>query len=109
MDYSKMSAEEIFADIDRRDKERAQKMPDEKAALEQMLDAFIRLKDLGWREAMYCPKDGTMFDAISAGSTGICPTKYDGEWPKGRYWGYEANDVWPSHPILFKLQEKKDG
>jgi len=104
-----INIEKEFADIEIRERERAEKMPDVNAALIQMFEAYTRLKDLGWNDAMYCPKDGTMFDAISAGSTGICPTKYDGEWPTGRYWGYEAGDVWPSHPILFKLQEKDDG
>jgi len=103
--FSEMDAKEIFEEFDRRDKERAEKMPDVQAALNQMFEAYTRLKDLGWREAMYCPKDGTVFDAISAGSTGICPTSYNGEWPKGRYWGYEDGDIWPSNPILFKLQE----
>ena len=108
MNYSEMTAAQIFDDIHRRDKDRAESMPDVQSALNQMFEAFLRLKDLGWREAMYCPKDGSMFDAISAGSTGICKTSYDGEWPKGRYWCYEAGDVWPSSPILFKPKESKN-
>ncbi|HKH29066.1 MAG TPA: hypothetical protein VKA61_12140, partial [Sphingomicrobium sp.] len=50
---------------------RADQMPDEQAALRVMGMAYRRLLDLGWRPAMYCPKDGTEFDAIEAGSTGI--------------------------------------
>jgi len=107
--FSDMTPKQIFEEFDRRDKERAEKMPDEKAALNQMFEAYQRLKDLGWNHAMYCPKDGTVFDAISAGSTGICPTCYRGEWPDGKYWGFEASDMWPSNPILFKLKEKDDG
>jgi hypothetical protein len=82
--------------------DRAASMPTERAALEAMHDAFTRLKELGWRDAIYCPKDGSMFDAISAGSTGIHDTHYEGKWPTGSWWAHEAGDLWPSHPILFK-------
>jgi len=87
-------------------KERAKAMPTEKDALRVMFDAYQRLEELGWRPAMYCPKDGTIFDSISAGSTGIHDSYYDGEWPKGRYWTFDGGDLWPGNPILFR--EKKD-
>ena len=109
MKFSEMTPKEIFEEFDRRDKERAEKMPDVQAAINQMFEAYQRLRDLGWNEISYCPKDGTVFDSIEAGSTGICPASYDGEWPNGRWWGYEAGDMWPTRPILFKLKEKDDG
>jgi hypothetical protein len=109
MNYSDMKTEQMFADIEHREKARAEAMPTEKDALFQMFEAYKRLKELGWYDIMYCPKDGQMFDAISAGSTGTAPTKYEEGKHRGRFWAYEANDVWPSSPILFKLQEQKDG
>lgn len=81
---------------------RAERMPDVKAALDAMHDAYTRLKELGWREASYCPKDGTHFQVIEPGSTGIHDANYTGEWPKGSWWVYDG-DVWPSRPILFRL------
>jgi hypothetical protein len=83
---------------------RAAKLPDEKACLEAMFEAYDRLRELGWRDAIYCPKDGTVFLSISAGSTGIHECYYQGEWPKGSWWSYDAGDIWPAHPILWKAK-----
>ena len=105
--YLEMTPEQIFADIEARDRARAEKMPTDKDALIVMFEAYQRLKELGWNDIMYCPKDGSMFDAISSGSTGTCQTKYDGEKRRGRFWCYGGGDVWPSSPILFKSKEVK--
>ena len=70
--------------------------------LEQMNDAFNGLKACGWKEAIYCPKDGTPFLAIEAGSTGVFRCYYEGEWPSGRWWTQAHGDLWPSRPILWK-------
>jgi len=78
-------------------------MPDEKAALRMFADAFERLKDFGFCEAMYCPKDGSHFQVIEAGSTGIHDCRYEGEWPKGSWWIHGDGDIWPSRPVLFRL------
>ena len=86
------------------DERRKALIPDEQAALNVMMDAWVRLKDMGWNDAMYCPKDGTWFDAIEAGSTGIHDCRYDGKWPDGTYWIASGGDLWPSHPILFRLK-----
>lgn len=74
----------------------------ERQLLLRMFSCYDQLKHLGWNDAMYCPKDGSKFLSISAGSTGVCITSYRGEWPTGTWWGYEAGDVWPLHPILWK-------
>lgn len=87
--------------------DREQRMPDEQAAIRAMFDAWQRLKELGWREAIYCPKDGTHFQSIEPGSTGIHDCSYEGEWPKGSWWVYDG-DIWPSHPCLFKLNQCTD-
>lgn len=80
-------------------------MPDERAAIRLMNAAFERLKRLGWREAIYCPKDGSTFDAIEVGSTGIHKTHYEGEWPSGSWWIAADGDLYPSRPALYRPTE----
>lgn len=82
---------------------RAAAMPDDARALRVMCEAHERLRELGWREAMYCPKDGSAFEVIEAGSSGIHRCHYQGEWPTGSYWIEADHDLWPSKPILFRL------
>jgi len=89
------------------DRKRKELMPDEQTAIRIFFDAWLRLKELGWKEAMYCPKDGSTFEVIEAGSTGIFKCHYEGEWPTGSYWLEDAHDSWPSRPTLFRLLEKK--
>ncbi len=96
-------ADEMLERIERADKERAERMPDQHAALSVMFEAYLRLKELGWRDACYCPKDGTLFDVIEAGSTGIHECHYQGDWP-GTYWIHSDNDLWPARPILFRAR-----
>lgn len=81
----------------------AEAMPTELDAIRAMQDAYIRLKDLGWRDAIYCPKDGSIFDAIEVGSTGIHACSYMGDWPTGTWWVHAAHDLWPSRPVLFRI------
>lgn len=94
-------AEAMLAACDASKAKRAADMPDEQSAINTMMEAFTRLKELGWREAIYCPKDGSMFKAIEPGSTGIHDCYYEGEWPKGSWWVVDG-DTWPSRPILFR-------
>lgn len=97
----------LWAECERRQKERAAKMPDEQAALKQLFEAYIRLKELGWNEAIYCPKDGSMFSAIEAGSTGIHECNYTGEWPDGS-WNIYDGDMWSAYPILWRSRKDTD-
>jgi hypothetical protein len=76
--------------------------PEEKAALDAMWQQYDALRKLGWRDAIYCPKDGSVFLSISAGSTGIHECHYDGEWPKGTWWVHDGGNLWPARPILWK-------
>lgn len=101
------AVEALFAEIEEADRRRAELMPTERDAINALFEAYLRLKELGWNDAIYCPKDGSTFQSISAGSTGIGNTCYQGEWPKGHWWTYEAGDMWPAHPILFKAQGTK--
>lgn len=99
---TRAEAEAIFAVADAEKAKREADMPDEQSALRALGQAYHRLTELGWRQAMYCPKDGTEFHAIEAGSTGIHDCYYEGKWPTGHYWIPADGDVWPSNPILFK-------
>ena len=81
---------------------RADDMPTEQDAINAMFRAYLRLKELGWKEAIYCPKDGTPFLSIEPGSTGIGRTYYHGKWPTGSWFVAEAGDLWPSRPCLYK-------
>lgn len=94
----------LMASIEKDRQWSADQMPDEKSALMVMHKAFERLRELGWREAIYCPKDGSEFDVIEPGSTGIHRCIYEGEWPSGRWWIVEDGDMSPSRPILFKAR-----
>lgn len=73
--------------------------------IDKMFEAYQALKRLGWNDIMYCPKDGTWFDAIEVGSTGIHNCCYEGEWPEGSWWVSDANDLWPAMPVLFRKRE----
>jgi hypothetical protein len=84
---------------------RAEEMPTEQDALSRMFECVQRLKELGWNDAMYCPKDGTVFNVIEAGSSGIHKAHYSGKWPDGACWIHDNGDLWPNRPILFKLIE----
>lgn len=87
---------------------RAAKMPTDQAAIEQLNEAYRRLQDLGWKEAIYCPKDGSDFDVVEAGSTGIHPCFYMGKWPEGSFMIASHGDVYHSRPILFRLRAPDD-
>lgn len=99
--------ERIWAKADEAKIKRAADMPTEQNALDIMFQAWLRLKELGWNDAIYCPKDGSVFDAIECGSSGIHPCHYEGEWPKGTWWVHEAGDLWPSRPTLYRPTEKE--
>ena len=99
---TKAEANELWEAAERERETRAQSMPDTNAAIKAMFEAQQRLKELGWREAQYCPKDGTHFEVIEPGSTGIFDCRYDGEWPDGHYLLFADSDVHCSQPILFR-------
>jgi hypothetical protein len=101
---TRAEADEIMSRCDEADKRRAEAMPTEQSAIDAMMDAYIRLKEFGWRDVIYCPKDGSPFDAIEFGSSGIHECHYSGDWPDGSWWIHEAGDLWPSHPSLFKAR-----
>lgn len=76
-------ASAILAEIKRTDAEREAAMPDTQRALHQAHTAKERLRSLGWRDGIYCPKDGSEFALVEWGSTGVHSGFYTGKWPTG--------------------------
>lgn len=70
----------------------------ERDLLVQMFTAFDALRKMGWREAVYAPKD-TPIELIEAGSTGIFLGRRD----DAGFWVFDGGDTWPSRAILFRL------
>ena len=97
----------LMAHIEEEEKERKRLMPDERTAINLMWSAWHRLKDLGWREPSYCPKDGTPFDVIENGSTGIHRTHYHGKWPDGWCVGISSPALF--RPLAASAQGDGDG
>jgi hypothetical protein len=95
-------AERIMVSVELARQRRQDLMPDEHAAIRMMFEAQQRLKELGWNDAVHCPKDGSEFDAIEPGSTGIHRCHYSGEWPSGGWWISDEGDLWPSRPVLYR-------
>lgn len=100
---TRAEGEALWASAVARQEKRATDMPTEESAISVLFEAYQRLRELGWKEAIYCPKDGTPFMVIEPGSTGIFRAHYSGEWPKGTWWAEDGGDLWPSRPCLFKL------
>lgn len=100
-------AAEILAALRQRDEERQRLLPTTLAALEHMQVGRERLRAMGWRDGIYCPKDGTPFAAIQFGSTGIFIGRYAGIWPTQ---GYVVVDGCVSHPdgLLWKPRADLD-
>jgi len=93
----------IWAAAEAAKADRIKRMPDEKAAISALFDAWQRLKDFKWNDPIYCPKDGSPFNVLELGSTGIHTAHYSGTWPDGHWWVADDHDLWPSRPALFKL------
>jgi hypothetical protein len=106
---TRAEGEAMLARIEAADQERAIRMPDEQSALRAMTDGWIRLKDLGWREGCYCPKNGSLFEVCMLGSTGIFKCSYSGEWPDGHAMVQDGGDVYPQHPGGMMWRPLKEG
>lgn len=92
--------EDLEAAIAREKAALAAKLPTDQDAIAQINEAVRRLQELGWKDPVHCPKDGSTFDGIEVGSTGIHPYLYLGKWPDGAFWLQADGDLWPSRPIL---------
>jgi hypothetical protein len=93
------TAQAIYDSAMRQQADRVARMPDEATALRTMFDGFVRLKELGWRDATYAPDDGSALELIEAGSTGIHSGYRDAE---RRFWIDDDDVTWPSTPVLFR-------
>ena len=100
---SSEEAELLWRQSEANEQRKRDLMPTEESAIKAMFDGWYRLRAFGWREAIYCPKDGSTFQVIEAGSTGIHTAHYEGEWPEGTWWLNDDGDLSPSRPILFRL------
>jgi hypothetical protein len=102
---TRAEADELWDKMEKAKADREQRMPDEQSAIRALFDARLRLTELGWREGIYCPKDGTSFRVIEAGSTGIFDCTCKGEWPSCTWTTFDEHDAYPSSqaPLLFKL------
>lgn len=96
----KSEADALWAQVEADDARRREMMPDEQSAINLLFDAQTRLKEFGWKEPVYAPKDGSPLDIIELGSTGIHRGHYEGAWPDGRWWVYDEGDTYPSRPAL---------
>ena len=84
----------------------AEKYPTTEDCLAAIAEINSRLVNLGWNNAIYCPKDGTRFEAIEFGCTAILDCWYDGEWPDGCWWVADDNDIAIGRPVLFRLRHQ---
>lgn len=98
----KSEADALWVQVEAAKARRESLMPTLDDCLRMLGDVSQRLRELGWSEAIYCPKDGTVFDAIEFGSTGIHACHYEGEWPKGSWWVEDGGDLWPSRPVMYR-------
>lgn len=98
-------AEAIMASVKEAKRRRAELMPTEEDAARSMWEAYYRLKELGWRDATYCPRDGRALKFIEAGSSGIHDGHCDDQdmaHKRPTVWLHSNGDLWPSQPILYK-------
>lgn len=102
---TKEVAEALWESAKRAEQDCAERIPDEPAAIRAMFDGWQRLKELGWRDGKYAPRDGSRFRTIEVGSTGIFDGDCTGEWPHCTWTTYDEHDAYPSSqaPALFKL------
>lgn len=98
-------AEALMRSVEDAKQRRAELMPTEQEAAQMMLQAWYRLKELGWRETCYGPT-GEVVQLIEPGSSGIHEGHRPEEWPSKTWWIYSGGDSWPSNPCLFKLKAR---
>lgn len=74
-------------------------------------DAYLALKKEGWNDIAYAPKDGEEIEVLEIGSTGIHKARWHcfggpddrPNWARqGCFFIEDADDLWPSDPILFR-------
>lgn len=96
-------ARAMWESIERKEAATAEKLPTEQSCIDAICEAYHRLQKLGWQDPIYCPKDGSTFKVIEAGSTGIFDCVYEGKWPDGHWISFDEHDAYPCRPVAFKL------
>ena len=79
--HEPLGESEALAMLDSIEAERVKRevdMPTEQDAVNKLWDAWYRLKELGWKDAMCRDHDGSPVDVIQLGSTGIHRQTYLG-------------------------------
>jgi hypothetical protein len=98
-------AEAIMALCDAQQAARTARYPTAEDAVRGMCDAHHRLRELGWREAIYAPPDGKLKRVVEAGSSGIheayCERRPEGSKGPNWWWSPSEGDLWPVTPILY--------
>lgn len=94
---------EILREADAQQQARAEQFPDEQSVIRMMVQCRLRLEELGWRSALYAPRDGSHFLAITPGYAG--PSECT--WLGSGFFVADGNDWWPTTPSHFKLMEEK--
>lgn len=98
---TRSEADALWERAEQHQRQRAADMPTEEAAVTTMMQAWLRLKELGWKEARYVPADTKEWHLIEIGSSGIhVGHRMEGE--RDCWWIAEAGDLWPSRPCLVK-------
>lgn len=107
--FTREQLDALIERADAADAARAAMMPTERDALLVLNEAVRRLKELGWREAIYAPRDGRALQLIEPGSTGIhtgyCRERPASGLPMKWFWIWD-DDEWPSNPILYREAPK---
>ena len=101
-------ADALWAAAEAAEAKRKADMPTERDAILTLNAAYTRLRDFGWQDPIYAPKDGSALDIIECGSTGIHSGSYEGKWPTGSWWIHEPGDMCPSRPTLARAQILKE-
>lgn len=100
-----IDVDEILARAEVERQRRTARLPTEQSAIHAIHQAKERLKEsFGWRDGIYCPKDGTVFETLSHDSTGIHLCSYSGVWNTGFFDYQDGGDIYPSRtpPMLWR-------
>jgi len=104
------TAEEVWAAVEAKTAQLAERMPTEKDAIRVTFDAYQRLKDLGWSEGQHMPADGKRYAGIASGSTGIHAYTADRLKDGSTMYMVYDGDIWPTRtpPVLFRPWAESD-
>jgi hypothetical protein len=99
-------ADAIIKALDADKAKRIDEMPDVDSALRVFTRSYRRLIELGFKEIIYHPKDGSTFEVIEPGSTGIFPCEFWESPTRGSFWIMQDGGC-PSHPVLWRPTQGK--